>query len=433
MRGRLAVAGLCLAVAPALACSLLNDTSYLTRDYGKASSSSGAGGGAPTPQIVLSAASAHTCALAKGALLCWGDNTGGQLALSPGTLAQSTRPIALEGGFGPITGVATGDATTCALGASGRVWCVGSNGFGVLGPAAPVSSDPVASFTPLLVATSGAPLANARSLSGRRNDVCAVLDDGVHCWGYDENGQTGDPSNALAAPTPVIVPNTGAASDVAVGSKHSCAILAGPPKRVACWGLNGNDALGAGTQDPSSNVAVPARLDLAGASAPVALAVGGDQSCALDDAGRVVCWGGDDYGQTGPESSGNGPHEVTALKGATAIAAGGNPFGTSFTCALSAGTVLCMGANDRGQLGRGTSDAGAKTPHEDPAAIQGLSGVTALALGDAHACAVVGDLAKDGKIVCWGANESGQLGDGTKTDRAAPVEVCATTGPCPLH
>ena len=54
-------------------------------------------------------------------------------------------------------------------------------------------------------------------------------------------------------------------------------------------------------------------------------------------------------------------------------------------------------------------------------AVVGLaSGVSALALGGAHSCA----LTTSGGIQCWGNNSfGGQLGDNTMTDRRTPVDL----------
>lgn len=55
----------------------------------------------------------------------------------------------------------------------------------------------------------------------------------------------------------------------------------------------------------------------------------------------------------------------------------------------------------------------------EPEKVQGLEGARAVAAGDDHACAVVAG----GRVVCWGDNARGQLGDGTTTDRDRPVSV----------
>jgi alpha-tubulin suppressor-like RCC1 family protein len=98
--------------------------------------------------------------------------------------------------------------------------------------------------------------------------------------------------------------------------------------------------------------------------------------------------------------------------GVTAVAAGG-----SHTCALKGGQVYCWGWNNYGQLGDGTrTDRNTPTLVADGA--MGNSGVTAVAAGDSHTCAL-----KGGKVYCWGYNGDGQLGDGTTTNRNTPTLV----------
>ncbi len=91
--------------------------------------------------------------------------------------------------------------------------------------------------------------------------------------------------------------------------------------------------------------------------------------------------------------------------------------GGEHSCALSAeGLAYCWGANDAGQLGEGSS-----VPSRKPVAVSGTDRYLALAAGDRHTCG----LRLDRAVLCWGANESGQLGNGTTVSSSTPVEVAS--------
>src|SRR5256886_8150737 len=113
--------------------------------------------------------------------------------------------------------------------------------------------------------------------------------------------------------------------------------------------------------------------------------------------------------------------DIIAPLSFTTVAAGGAGRG-SHTCAVTTdGTIYCWGFNGNGQLGDGT-----RTNRAVPALVQAPTGVTfqAVSAGGQHTCAV----ASTGDAYCWGRNEFGRLGDGTVLDRATPVRVAAHAG-----
>lgn len=151
----------------------------------------------------------------------------------------------------------------------------------------------------------------------------------------------------------------------------------------------------------------------------VSVGAGNDHSLAIDDAGNVWAWGSDSNGQLGNGTTSSAvatPHEIGGLANATAIAGGDSD---SFALRTD-GTVWAWGYNSYGELGDGTI-----MERHSPVQVLGaggsghLTGVVAIAAGAQHVLA----LKNDGSVWAWGNNAYGQLGDGTGTDRHAPVQV----------
>ena len=78
------------------------------------------------------------------------------------------------------------------------------------------------------------------------------------------------------------------------------------------------------------------------------------------------------------------------------------------------GSVWTWGRNVDGRLGDGT-----RIDRDAPVQVVSLAGVTAIDAGDFHCIA----LRDDGTAWAWGYNSDGQLGDGTGQDQSVPVQV----------
>ncbi|MFN7725672.1 MAG: PKD domain-containing protein [Rubrivivax sp.] len=211
-------------------------------------------------------------------------------------------------------------------------------------------------------------------------------------------------SQTVSAQTSTLPP----ARSIAGGDGHACANT--PSGGLKCWGFNSTGQLGNGSTNNSSTAVDVFGLE----SGIVSVATAAYSTCALNQAGAVHCWGLNGSGQVGDGSNINRstPVAVSGLaSGVVAISAG-----WEHMCALtSAGTVKCWGAGSNGQLGQG-SIANSRTPVD----VVGLpSGVVAISTGAYHSCA----LTSAGTVRCWGANFSGQLGNGTTSSSTTPVAV----------
>ncbi len=466
---------------------------------------SGQGGGGtatPTASIVVevAAGAGHACARrSSGTLSCWGRNDFGQLG--DGTTTDSLRPVAVIN-IKDAIGLALGEDHSCALLSSGQPICWGRNDLGQLGdgrggPQSPRAARPVSvrNLVDVTALVSGshhvcglrktgglacwgdnrrrqlgnegrsswvAPVAmqdlpGIVQVAAGEGHTCVRRQQGnVLCWGDDRQGQLGDDGDGSSA-TPRAANGTEGASDLAAGKSHTC--IARPSGEVACWGANGagqidgkpGDTLRRPTKVPVGGVTQLAAgeahtcgragdgtvrcwgsnqqgrlgdgstharagvIAVAGLSDAAQIAVGRGHTCAVRRGGAVVCWGRNEGGALGTGAPG------PAATGGALLALDVNEAveihtTASASCArLRSGRVSCWGANDRGQLGNG-SMGDVRRPVE----VSGLEHVTSLAMGGAHACAVT----SQGAVLCWGDNGKGQLGDGTKAlNRRTPVAV----------
>ncbi|HET9947821.1 MAG TPA: hypothetical protein VFQ22_02730, partial [Longimicrobiales bacterium] len=191
-----------------------------------------------------------------------------------------------------------------------------------------------------------------------------------------------------------------------------------------------------GTSDPALPLAPdvgeePAEADPARGVRFVDIGASYAHTCALDDAGAAWCWGFNGDGRLGDGTTADRTVPTPVAGGHTFVSLG---VGDAHTCGLRAdGVVLCWGANVRGQLGDGDApppgDFGPVVFDSLPQPVAGDHRFASLSVGLHHACA----LEEDGSAYCWGANEMGQLGDGTFVDRDVPTPVAGGHRFASLH
>jgi alpha-tubulin suppressor-like RCC1 family protein len=263
------------------------------------------------------------------------------------------------------------------------------------------------------------PLEGVATISLGEDHTCALTTaGGVKCWGANYEGQLGD-GTTTDRTTPVDVSGlSSGVTAVSAGRVYTCALTTSGG--IKCWGDNRFGQLGGGTTIGTevcsgSLTCSTTPVDVSGLSSGVtAVSAGLFHTCALTTGGGVKCWGANFIGELGDGSTTNRttPVDVSGLTSGIATVSAG----AFYTCALTAGGgVKCWGENFSGQLGDGTT-----TDRTTPVDVSGLtSGIATVSAGFFHACA----LTTGGGVKCWGANDYGLLGDGSTTNRTTPVDV----------
>lgn len=374
----------------------------------------------------VSAGDNHSCAVSSGRVKCWGRNSSGQLGND--TVFDAPSP-ALVTGITDAVQVSAGGSHTCARLSNGTVWCWGNNADGQLG-----DNTTAGSRVPVQVQGISA----ATGISAGGNHTCAVLADGTaRCWGNNLNGQLGNGTNNDSS-VPVAVSGITSAASVAAGGIHTCALLT--DGTVRCWGSNVLEQLGNSSLLPGSRLNVP--VTATSVASAVNITAGANHTCVSVSfpSTRVKCWGNNFSGQLGspwtlnlltllPEATSNAPLTVSGITTATGSIAAG----LDHTCSVisSDNTVSCWGQNGNGQLGTVTTSnfgspgfGAAPFSTAIPVTVSGINSATQVTAGLFHSCALL----TSGRVMCWGRNTSGQLGDGSFFSSFTPVLVADTTG-----
>jgi hypothetical protein len=356
---------------------------------------------ASPPAARLFAGNSYACLVNDGALSCWGY---APPAGWPGdaTTMDRLRPAPVAGIPGRVAEIAF-SAAPCARLEDGRVFCWGYNSDGELGNG---SGNPAVTNTPSQVVGITSAVSLATGVDSYHS--CAKLADGTAwCWG--RNGYSGydgptfdtSPGAAPEEPVPIHAAALDPATRITLGFASTCALF--PDGSVRCAGTNSSGECGTGTTSAAvleftPVVQIPPAVDVL-AFDPGAIALMPDHS--------VWYWGNHDATS---EFETPGPMQLHGVTNVRALA--------GFCLLLLDDTVACFGTASEGDFGDGGGAFEAAQP-ETPRVVPGLTGVFQLVTGDGFACALL----YDGRVLCWGYNQHGQLGDGTTTNRATPTEV----------
>jgi alpha-tubulin suppressor-like RCC1 family protein len=225
----------------------------------------------------------HACAIAGGALWCWGDGSSGRLGTG-NQLSHST-PFAVSGGQIAAPGKLTvGGSHSCVIAGTGEAWCWGLNGNGQLG-----IGTQALTLSPVNVMMLGV----VTDVRVRDESSCAVKTGGqAVCFGNGDEGQLGNGGTADSS-LPVDVIGVTDAEEVGVGIPFACARTT--TGGVTCWGTDLGGQLGDGVPGGVRATAAP----VIGLPPVTQLVVAAYSSCAMTADGDVWCWGLNDQGQLG--------------------------------------------------------------------------------------------------------------------------------------
>lgn len=398
-----------------------------TADCGPAGKAQGVGNLTVDPSRIVAVGTGRrfSCALVEdgrldardqGAVYCWGNNIVGQVGDGSNIDRSSPTRVEFPGVFGGSPAQAdpsrrasellvVGDSRACALTPDGAAWCWGDNGYGQLGDGTSIERS-----RPVLVQGGH----HFVALTSGEEFVCGVDTAGLAwCWGQGSDGQLGN-GDSLSRSSPVAVAGDHSWTFLRAGQDNVCGITT--LGATLCWGDNFTGAVGDGTKGGDRLLPTLVQGPVEGAPSIEFswLGIGHRFVCGVESGtGATWCWGRNSRGQLGigmSESSGRprpvavvGPNNVFR----TVFDSGDDDVETACGIAASAaefgGPAYCWGANDWGQLGDGTT-----VDRNVPTALASTESFLLITPGEYHACG----LTTRWRLMCWGSDDQGQLGTG---------------------
>jgi alpha-tubulin suppressor-like RCC1 family protein len=204
-----------------------------------------------------------------------------------------------------IKSIAAGDTSFYVIASDDKIYSWGWNLYGQLG-----NNSTTSSGVPVAVDATGAlsgKTIKAVGVGGNAKHSCVIAsDDQAYCWGYNYYRQLGNNSTTSQFNTPQAVVSTGALSGktvkfISIGYQNSCVIAS--DNNAYCWGANTKGQIGDGGTSIS---AVPVAVSTSGALSGLTMTSinnGSFHTCATASDDKVYCWGYNNYGQLGNNST----------------------------------------------------------------------------------------------------------------------------------
>lgn len=368
---------------------------------------------APSAAAALHGALYPATAARSPLLLGWGNN--GQGELGNGRTASSDTPVRVKlPRHTEVSQATAGCFHSLAVTTVGQVLAWGFNNDGQLGDGSTKGSRlPVKVKLPknttVTEARAGCEFSLALTSRGR-----------LLAWGLNSDGQLGDGSTkGSRVPVKVKLPRKTRVKAFSAGCFHALALTT--TGEVLAWGYNGDGQLGDGSTTSSDT---PVKVKLPRHVTVKAVSAGCYHSLALDTKGQIVAWGNNSDGQLGNGTTTGSDRpliirfEIAHPVGTITQLSAGSFDSLALT---SSGAVLAWGDNGDGQLGNGNTTS---YPAPQFVKLPLHTKVRAIKPGGYYTMA----LTATGKILAWGLDADGELGNGRTTDSDLPVTVHLPSG-----
>jgi alpha-tubulin suppressor-like RCC1 family protein len=361
-----------------------------------------------------------SCAIAGGTPYCWGNNSSGQLGNGTTTSSAVPSPVELPEKIKgkAISTLSVGGSTACVV-VDGEAYCWGNNSIGQLG----VSGISI-SMIPVAVDTSGV-LKNLKisSIEVGETHTCAIATGKAFCWGYNQSSQLG---SAKAKKEAVFIP-TEVDTDGALKNKTITGIAAGPShtcvsatNELFCWGEDYNGQLGGGVYGGIQEIkdAKPILFSKSVVKQISRIEAASSSTCVIADS-ELYCWG---YNASGRFNSSSFDSNIKPVKVEMVGQLLGREIqevgiGSNYLCVLASSAPLCWGANQQGQLGNG-SIISSTIPVKVSSNVVKAGSTLDLGVANSTSCAIA-----EGRVYCWGSSYQLQGGRITPQIASAPLVV----------